>query len=68
MSTNNEQSIKSRRQALAFAGALTVTVFTAVGAVAGMSHRATSKPAVPAVAAKVAPTAASAAPLHRWDD
>ena len=38
--------MKTRRQALALAGALTLTVITAVGAVAGMSRGASTKPAV----------------------
>jgi hypothetical protein len=68
MSTNNELSIKSRRQALALAGALTVTVVTAVGAVAGMSHGASSKPAGRVVATQVAPAATSATPAQWRDD
>ena len=47
--------MKTRRQALALAGALTLTVITAVGAVAGMSRGATTNPAAPAVASQVAP-------------
>ena len=58
----------SRRQALALAGALTLTVFTAVGAVAGFNHRpaASSPPSgTPAVATQVVP---SAAPAQTWKD
>ena len=57
----------SRRQALALAGALTLTVFTAVGAVAGMNHRpAASSPSsgTPAVATQVVPSA----PAQTWKD
>lgn len=57
--------MKSRRQALALAGALTLTVFTAAAAVAGMSHGVTSKPAAPVVATQ---PAAPSAPAQRWDD
>jgi hypothetical protein len=46
--------MKSRRQAFALAGALTLTVFTAVAAVAGMSRSAAPKPAAPVVATQVA--------------
>ncbi len=46
--------MKTRRQALALAGALTLTVFTAVAAVAGMSRGAAPKPTSPVVAAQVA--------------
>ena len=46
--------MKSRRQAFALAGALTLTVFTAVAAIAGMSRGAAPKPASPVVAAQVA--------------
>jgi hypothetical protein len=59
--------MKTRRQALALAGALTLTVFTAAAAVAGMSHTGTSKPGAPVVATQVAPPASSSAPA-RWDD
>lgn len=55
----------SRRQALALAGALTLTVFTAVGAVAGFNHRPTASSGTPAVAAQIAP---SPAPAHTWRD
>ena len=58
--------MKSRRQALALAGALTLTVFTAAAAVAGMSSRATSHPATPVVAAQ--PAAPVAAAHEGWDD
>jgi hypothetical protein len=56
--------MRTRRQALALAGALTLTVFTAVAAIAGISHRGTSKPATPVVATQVAPASAP----QRWDD
>jgi len=47
--------MKSRRQAFALAGALTLTAFTAVAAVAGMSRGAApTKPAAPVVATQVA--------------
>jgi hypothetical protein len=46
--------MKSRRQAFALAGALTLTAFTAVAAVAGMARTAAPKPATPVVAAQVA--------------
>jgi hypothetical protein len=50
--------MKTRRQALALAGALALTVITAVGAVAGMSRGTASKPPAPVVAAQAAqPTA-----------
>jgi hypothetical protein len=47
--------MKSRRQALALAGALALTVVTAVGAVAGMTRGASPRPASPAVAVQAAP-------------
>jgi hypothetical protein len=57
--------MKSRRQALALAGALTLTVFTAAAAVAGMSPRGTARPATPVVATQPAAPAVS----HEvWDD
>jgi hypothetical protein len=56
--------MRTRRQALALAGALTLTVFTAVVAIAGMSHGRTSKPAAPLVATQVAPASSP----QRWDD
>ena len=58
--------MKSRRQALALAGALTLTVFTAAAAVAGMSSRGTSHPATTVVAAQ--PAAPVAAAHEGWDD
>jgi hypothetical protein len=57
----------SRRQAFALAGALTVTLFTAVVALAGFSHRPAPRPSAPAVV-QVAPTAAPAAPGASWMD
>jgi len=42
--------MRTRRQALALAGALTLTVITAVAAVAGMSRGTTPKPAAAVVA------------------
>jgi hypothetical protein len=57
--------MNSRRQAFALAAALTLTVFTAVAAIAGISHRGgTSKPGTPVVATQVAPTSSP----QRWDD
>jgi hypothetical protein len=56
--------MSSRRQALALAGALTLTVFTAVAAIAGMSHGHTSKPAAPVLATQVTPASSP----QRWDD
>jgi hypothetical protein len=53
----------SRRHALALAGALTVTVFTAAVAAAGFTHRSAPAAATPAVAAQIAP-----APAARWSD
>ena len=53
--------MKTRRQAL------TLTVITAVGAVAGMSRGASTKPAVPVVASQVAP-ATGAHYSERGDD
>ncbi len=50
--------MKSRRQALALAGALALTVVTAVGAVAGMSRGVSPRSASPVVAAQVAPAPA----------
>jgi hypothetical protein len=58
--------MKSRRQALALAGALTLTVFTAVAAVAGLSRGAAPKPASPVVAPQVAPS--SSVGYERGDD
>ncbi|MGE5274528.1 MAG: hypothetical protein ACM3QU_12335 [Verrucomicrobiota bacterium] len=55
----------SRRQALALAGALTVTVFTAVAAVAGFGHRPATSSGTPAVAPQVVQ---SPAPVHTWRD
>ena len=50
----NAADAKSRRTALALAAALTVTVFTAVAAVAGFSRSAPpSTPSSPVVAAAV---------------
>ena len=54
MSHEKGAVMKSRRQALALAGALTLTTFTAVAAVAGMSRGAAPKPAAPVVATQVA--------------
>jgi hypothetical protein len=48
--------MKTRRQALALAAALTLTVITAVGAVAGMSRGAAPKPVAAVAAAQTAPT------------
>jgi hypothetical protein len=59
--------MKSRRQALALAGALALTVVTAVGAVAGMSRGASPKPAAPVVAAQAAPAPPSGY-YERGDD
>jgi hypothetical protein len=59
--------MKSRRQALTLTGALTLTVFTAVGAVAGIPHGTSSKPAGRTVARQVAPAAASSTST-RWRD
>lgn len=57
--------MKTRRQALALAGALALTVIAAVAAVAGMSRGATtSRPAQAVVATQVAQPAG-----HReWSD
>ena len=55
----------SRRQALALAGALTATVFTAVVGVAGFNHRPTAPSGTPAVATQVVP---SPAPAQAWRD
>lgn len=52
--------MNSRRQALALAGALTATVFTAVAAVAGISHRPAPQPTSTPIV-QVAPPAAPAA-------
>jgi hypothetical protein len=58
--------MKSRRQALALAGALALTVVTAVGAVAGMSRGASpTQPVASAVAAQPAPAPAYS---ERGDD
>jgi hypothetical protein len=54
MSHEKGAAMKTRRQALALAGALTLTVITAVAAVAGMSRGAAPKPASPVVATQVA--------------
>lgn len=56
----------TRRQAFMLAGALTATVFTAVAAVAGVSHRpAASTGPVPTPVVQVAP---QQAPTPRWAD
>jgi poly(3-hydroxybutyrate) depolymerase len=56
----------TRRQAFMLAGALTATVFTAVAAVAGVSHRpAASTPPAPTPIVQVAP---QQAPTPRWAD
>ena len=58
--------MNSRRQALALAGALMLAVLSAVGAIAGMPHRAaTPKPATPVVATRIAPPTRA---TQRWDD
>ncbi len=54
----------TRRQAFALAGALTVTVFTAVAAVAGISHRPTAGP-MPTPTVQVA---SPSAPASSWVD
>jgi len=65
MTSSNQDPIRSRRQALAFAGALTVTVFTAVVAVAGFHHRPAATAGTTAVATQVAP---NPAPGPTWKD
>jgi hypothetical protein len=67
MNREKGAAMKTRRQALALAGALTLTVITAVGAVAGMSRGASTKPAVPVVASQVVP-ATGAHYTERGDD
>jgi hypothetical protein len=58
----------SRRQALALAGALTLTVFTAAGAIAGLNHRpAAASPTGTPAAAQIVPTQAPA-PAQTWRD
>jgi hypothetical protein len=59
--------MNSRRHALALAGALTATVFTAVAAVAGISHRPAAHPS-PAPIVSVAPPAAPASSSAEWTD
>ena len=65
MTASKGAPMTSRRQALALAGALTVTVFTAVSAVAGFNHRPATSAGTPAVAAQVAQ---SLAPVRTWSD
>jgi hypothetical protein len=65
MTTAKGAPMTSRRQALALAGALTLTVFTAVGAVAGLNHRPPMPAGTPAIATQVAQ---SPAPAHTWRD
>jgi hypothetical protein len=58
----------SRRQALALAGALTLTVFTAVGAIAGINHRpAIASPTSTPAAAQIMQAQAPASG-HTWRD
>ncbi len=60
--------MNTRRQAFMLAGALTATVFTAVAALAGVSHRptaTTATPPAPTPIVQVAPTQAQ--PIH-WED
>ena len=57
--------MNSRRQALALAGALTATVFTAVAAVAGISHRPAAPSSTPTPVVQVAP---APAPASSWVD
>ena len=64
---SNREPITSRRQALALAGALTVTVFTAAVAVGGFHHRPTAAATAPAVATQVAQNPAPA-PSPTWRD
>jgi hypothetical protein len=68
MNREKGAAMKTRRQALALAGALTLTVITAVGAVAGMSRGASTKPAVPVVASQVVPATGGAHYSERGDD
>jgi hypothetical protein len=56
----------TRRQAFILAGALTATAFTAVAAIAGMSHRPAAVPGTaPTPVVQVAP---QQAPTPRWAD
>jgi len=60
--------MNTRRQAFMLAGALTATVFTAVAALAGVSHRpttTTASPPAPTPIVQVAPH--QARPTH-WED
>ena len=60
--------MNTRRQAFMLAGALTATVFTAVAAFAGVSHRATvnASPQAPIPIVRVAPQQAQR--IHWQDD
>ena len=60
MRTEKGAVMKSRRQAFALAAALTLTVFTAVAAVAGMSRGTAPKPITSVAAAHVAQTSPAA--------
>ena len=57
--------VKTRLQALVLAGALTLTTFTAVVAVAGMSRGAAPRGATPVVATQVAHPSA---PVYEGSD
>ena len=56
----------TRRQAFVLAGALTATAFTAVAAIAGMSHRPAALPQ--AARTPVVQVAPHQAPTPRWTD
>jgi hypothetical protein len=63
MSFHERNVMKTRRQALMLAGALTATIFTAVAALAGVSHRPSPRPASTPIV-----QVASHAPASRWAD
>jgi hypothetical protein len=58
----------SRRQAFALAAALTATVFTGVGALTGLAHRAAPAPSTPAAVVQAAPQTPSAPPASEEAD
>jgi hypothetical protein len=59
--------MNTRRQAFMLAGALTATVFTAVAALAGVSHRPTATASPPASTPIVQVAPQQARPTH-WED
>ncbi len=66
---NNDTSpIKSRRQAVALAGALTLTVLTGAGALFGLAHKSSATPVAAPAPTVVQPAAATQPVWHEGSD